>query len=151
MHRFYPIRYMAALMWLGAVLSISFMEAPLKFQAPSVTLAIGLEIGRLVFGALNKAEWAFLILMYLSVLMGGAGRRDWILLPAISAVLIVQSIWLLPSLDARALVIINGMTPATNSLHVYYVALEVVKVNLLGLVIFNAVYSKNNRALEILS
>jgi uncharacterized membrane-anchored protein len=27
--------------WLGMVLAISFLEAPLKFRAPNVTLAIG--------------------------------------------------------------------------------------------------------------
>lgn len=35
--------------WLGMVLAISFLEAPLKFRAPGVTLPIGLGIGRLVF------------------------------------------------------------------------------------------------------
>ncbi len=43
----------AAFVWLGMVLAISFIEAPLKFRAPGVTLAIGLGIGRLVFRALN--------------------------------------------------------------------------------------------------
>jgi hypothetical protein len=32
--------------WLGMVLAISFLEAPLKFRAPGVTLPIGLAIGR---------------------------------------------------------------------------------------------------------
>ena len=42
--------------WLGMVLAISFIEAPLKFRAPGVTLQLGLGIGRLVFRALNTAE-----------------------------------------------------------------------------------------------
>ena len=42
--------------WLGMVLAISFIEAPLKFRAPGVTLQIGLGIGRLVFRALNACE-----------------------------------------------------------------------------------------------
>jgi hypothetical protein len=33
--------------WLGMVLAISFLEAPLKFRAPGVTIPIGLGIGRL--------------------------------------------------------------------------------------------------------
>ena len=32
--------------WLGMVLAISFLEAPLKFRAPGVTLPPGLGIGR---------------------------------------------------------------------------------------------------------
>ena len=39
--------------WLGMVLAISFIEAPLKFTAPGVDLRIGLGIGRIVFRALN--------------------------------------------------------------------------------------------------
>jgi hypothetical protein len=43
--------------WLGMVLAISFLEAPLKFRAPNVTLQIGLGIGRLVFRALTPSRW----------------------------------------------------------------------------------------------
>ena len=46
----------ATFVWLGMVLAISFLEAPLKFRAPGVTIPIGLGIGRLVFRALNSAE-----------------------------------------------------------------------------------------------
>ncbi len=46
----------ATFVWLGMVLAISFIEAPLKFRAPGVTLQIGLGIGRLVFRALNGVE-----------------------------------------------------------------------------------------------
>ena len=48
-------------LWIGFVCAISFMEAWLKFQAPEVTLSIGLGIGRLVFQTLNKIEWVFAI------------------------------------------------------------------------------------------
>ncbi len=46
----------AVFIWLGMVLAISFLEAPLKFRAPGVSLPIGLGIGRLVFRALNAVE-----------------------------------------------------------------------------------------------
>lgn len=35
--------------WLGMVLAISVLEAPLKFRASGVMLALGLSIGRLMF------------------------------------------------------------------------------------------------------
>lgn len=38
---------------LGAIVAISFLEAPLKFLAPGITIPLGLGIGRLVFTALN--------------------------------------------------------------------------------------------------
>lgn len=37
------------LLWLGMIVGISFVATPLKFQAPGVTLGIGLEISRLWF------------------------------------------------------------------------------------------------------
>lgn len=49
--------------WLGAVLAISFLETPLKFRAPDITIPLGLGIGRLVFRALNVAELIFAALI----------------------------------------------------------------------------------------
>ncbi len=54
-----PIVVVCTFLWIGFVVAISFLEAPLKFQAPDITLALGLGIGRLVFAALNKVEWVF--------------------------------------------------------------------------------------------
>jgi hypothetical protein len=57
------------LFWLGMIVGISFVATPLKFQVPSVTLGIGLDIGRLVFGVFNKIEIAFAILMAFLILL----------------------------------------------------------------------------------
>ena len=43
----------AGWLWIGMVLAISFLEAPLKFQRPGLDLRMGLAIGRLVFRVLN--------------------------------------------------------------------------------------------------
>ena len=52
--------------WLGFVCAISFMEAPLKFQAPNITIPLGLGIGYLVFHALNKVEIVLCLLLAIS-------------------------------------------------------------------------------------
>ena len=57
----------AVFVWLGMVIAISFIEAPLKFRATGVTLPIGLSIGRLVFRALNSAEAVFATVLLVSV------------------------------------------------------------------------------------
>src|SRR5699024_11851856 len=36
--------------WLGLIIGISLIEAPLEFTAPGITIPLGLGIGRLVFG-----------------------------------------------------------------------------------------------------
>ena len=43
--------------WLGMVLATSFMEAPLKFRAPGVTLQVGLAIGRWCSGRSTPLSW----------------------------------------------------------------------------------------------
>jgi hypothetical protein len=65
-----------AFVWLGMVLAISFLETPLKFRAPGITLPLGLGIGRLVFRALNTVEVvlaAALITALLTITPGAAG------------------------------------------------------------------------------
>ena len=61
--------------WLGMVLAISFLEAPLKFRAPNVTLQIGLGIGRLVFRALNTVEVGFALVIVAIVAAGPTPAR----------------------------------------------------------------------------
>jgi hypothetical protein len=58
--------------WLGMVLAISFLETPLKFHAPEVTLRVGLGIGRVVFRALNAAAIALAVVLAVAGVLGGA-------------------------------------------------------------------------------
>jgi hypothetical protein len=126
--------------WAGMVLGISFLEAPLKFQAPNVTLAIGVGIGRLVFGTLNKIEIVFSASLVLLSIVIHPSRRIVYFLSFIIMVLMVQSLWLLPALDARAQLIAAGGVPSGKSPHLFYVAGEVAKLPALvwgGLVFFS--------------
>ncbi len=68
MSRGSPLTVAAVFLWLGMVLAISFLEAPLKFRAPGVTLPIGLGIGRLVFRALNTVEVVLAIVILVSLI-----------------------------------------------------------------------------------
>ena len=47
MNGYLAIAIAAVFIWLGMVLAISFLEAPLKFRAPGITIPLGLGIGRL--------------------------------------------------------------------------------------------------------
>ncbi|HQW87358.1 MAG TPA: hypothetical protein PLH93_09245, partial [Flavobacteriales bacterium] len=64
----HPIALICAFVWVGFVCAISFMEAWLKFRAHGVTLPIGLGIGRLVFQALNRVEWALAVALLADLL-----------------------------------------------------------------------------------
>ncbi|MFJ2952875.1 hypothetical protein ACIO8H_35475 [Streptomyces sp. NPDC087226] len=111
--------------WIGAVVAVSFLEAPLKFRAPGITLPLGLSVGRLVFRALTRLETVLLVLAAAAAAAHGPAALA--LLPA-AAVLAVQMLVLRPRLDARALGIISGRTPPPSRLHVLYVIGEVLKL-----------------------
>lgn len=126
----YPVAIAAVFIWIGFVGAISFMEAWLKFRAPGVTLPLGLGIGRLVFGMLNKVELVLSIVIITSMVFSGINGFKWnylfFLIPFLT--IIVQNIWLLPALDARAEMHIQGQEVPASNLHFYYVGMEVVKV-----------------------
>jgi len=142
MNRWFPVRYIAALVWMGMLIGISFLEAPLKFQAPSVTLAIGLEVGRLVFQALNKVEWMLWAFTALSVILSSSNRLSSGIVAFLFLILLGQTFYLLPILDQRAVEIIAGGQPEASNMHFYYVALEVVKLGLLTGFCFYTIYVK---------
>ncbi|MEV4417810.1 hypothetical protein [Catellatospora sp. NPDC049609] len=110
--------------WFGMVAAISLLEAPLKFRAPGITTALGLGIGRLVFGALNAVEFVLLVLLTLALLGTAAGRLRWWLTGGLWVLLATQALVLRPLLDERAQVIIDGGVPPESSLHLLYIALE---------------------------
>lgn len=127
-----PIVVICTFLWIGFVTSISFLEAPLKFQAPDITLALGLGIGRLMFAALNKIEWVFALAIAFSLFrQGGAFHRKNLLFAGPLLLLVVQTIWLLPALDARAELYIQGSVVPASFLHVYYVLAEMIKIGCL--------------------
>lgn len=138
-----PIALIAVFLWIGFVCAISFMEAWLKFRAPGITLPLGLGIGRLVFAALNKVEWVFAVVIIISIIWNHSEIRKWQNLVFVIpfALLLIQTIWLLPALDARAEMHIRGLQVPSSNLHFYYVGMELLKVACLA--IFGITLFKN--------
>src|SRR5690606_15375759 len=92
----------AVFVWLGMVLAISFLEAPLKFRAPGVTIPLGLGIGRIVFRALNIAEAALGVLVVVAVATGGPDTGVIVPTALAVAVLAVQLGVVRPRLNRRS-------------------------------------------------
>jgi hypothetical protein len=110
------------------VLAISFLEAPLKFRAPGVTLQIGLGIGRLVFRALNTIE-VMLAVGILAALAPGHPRVSVVVAFAIAvAALVGQLLGVRPRLARRSDAVLAGDEGSRSRAHYAYVVLEVVKV-----------------------
>jgi hypothetical protein len=115
--------------WLGMVLAISVLEAPLKFRAPNVTLQIGLGIGRLVFRALNTVEVGFALVILAIVVAGPpTPARIAVAFFVAFAALAIQLIAVRPRLTRRSDKVLAGSTAPRSRGHYAYVGLEVVKV-----------------------
>ncbi len=129
----YPFAIMATFLWIGFVGAISFMEAWLKFRAPGLTMPVALGIGRLVFSALNKVEWMFaiVILAHFAFDKHRLLNRELIFIGIPVLMLLLQTIWLLPTMGARTDLLIRageGGEAGPSYLHIYYVGMELVKV-----------------------
>ncbi len=115
--------------WLGMVLAISFLEAPLKFRAPGITLPLGLGIGRLVFRALNAAESVWAAIVVVAVIVGSwAGPAVPVAAGIAVGALLVQLVAVRPALTRRSDAVLAGHEGPRSSAHLVYVAIEVVKV-----------------------
>ena len=121
----------AIFVWLGMVLAISFLEAPLKFRAPGVTIQLGLGIGRLVFRALNACEIVLAVLVVVALVIGTPSAG------VIAATLVAIGARRAPGrgggpgLPRRADAVRAGAGQAKagrSRAHYYYVGFEVVKV-----------------------
>jgi hypothetical protein len=116
-------------LWLGMVLAISFVEAPLKFRAPGVTLQIGLGIGRLVFRALNAAEVVLALGVGAGLLAGSSGTAAATAAYVVAAAaLAAQLLAVRPALTRRSDAVLAGADGPRSHAHLWYVGLELVKV-----------------------
>ena len=114
--------------WLGMVLAISFLETPLKFRAPGVTLRIGLGIGRLVFRALNAVEAVLAVTIVVVMIVDRPPVGALVALGTAVVVLAAQLLLVRPRLARRSDAVIAGSDAPRSHAHYAYVALEAVKV-----------------------
>jgi hypothetical protein len=122
--------------WLGMVVAISFMEAPLKFRAPGVSLQVGLGIGRLVFRALNTAEVALAVPLLIASAADPSSLVAAVAVGVVVAALATQ-LTVRPMLSRRSDAVLAASVPAFTApagsarrsrTHYGYVALELVKI-----------------------
>lgn len=126
----YPIVFIAVFIWIGFVCAISFMEAWLKFRVANVTMPIGLSIGRVVFGALNKVEWtlALIIMAYLAISRNKMTFFQLTFFSVAVLFLVIQTFFLLPALNERVEVILLGRESSPSLFHFWYLTMEIMKV-----------------------
>lgn len=115
--------------WLGAVLAISFLETPLKFRAPGITVPLGLGIGRLVFRALNRVEAVLAVVITIAVATGDDHPTKVVVALIVAwLALIAKAAIVRPRLGRRTDRVLAGEDPSPSHLHLVYIALELVTV-----------------------
>src|SRR5215207_37243 len=118
----------AVFVWLGMVLAISFIETPLKFRAPGVTLQIGLGIGRLVFRALNACELGLAAVVVACFAITPPTTFAAVAVAVAVITLLVQVLAVRPRLTRRSNAVLAGGEGPRSHAHWAYVGLEIVKV-----------------------
>ena len=123
--------------WLGLIIGISFLEAPLKLTAPGITIPLGLGIGRRVFLAMNIVEvtlGVFLLIALITLwrnhryqeLPNFNKMRLWSLVAIV--LLLVKTIVIRPLLAVHTDRVLAGTFEGGSSTHYYYIGVEVLLV-----------------------
>jgi hypothetical protein len=106
------------------VLAISFIEAPLKFRAPGITLRIGLGIGRLVFRALNACELALAAVVVACLALKPPTTNIAVAAAVAVVTLLAQVLAVRPRLTRRSDAVLAGGEEPRSRAHRVYVGLD---------------------------
>ena len=129
-------------LWAGITVGISMIATPVRFTASSITRPVALDVGRVVFAALNKAELAALVLLLIVVRVAGLSRQWWVACAILTLIVVAQGVWLIPELAARTNIIMAGGEPPSSYAHAIYSSLELAKIGLLLYFGFSALAAK---------
>ncbi|MGO1393209.1 hypothetical protein [Agrococcus casei] len=125
------LRLLIPALWLGLIIGISLIETPLKFQAPGMTIPLGLGIGRLVFGVMNIVEAVFAIVLLIAMWGARPPKTEWLLGLAVAAVLAAKALIIRPIMQSTTDAVVAGTREAGGNLHLLYIAADGILIVLL--------------------
>jgi hypothetical protein len=121
-----------AILWLGLLLGVSFIATPAKFAAPTLTLPVALDVGRVTFSLFSKIEWVMAALLLLNVFIAKPSKTIAGATLIAGLIVLFQALYLLPMLDERTTAAIAGSPQPSSVHHAIYVWLEATKALLLA-------------------
>ena len=80
-------------LWTGIVVGVSMIATPVRFTAETISRPIALDVGRVVFAALNKAELVMLVILLVIVRVSGRASRLWAYCGVLALIVVAQSLW----------------------------------------------------------
>lgn len=117
-------RLLVPAIWLGLIIGISFIEAPLKFTAPGITIPLGLGIGRLVFAAMNVVEIVLFLAWLAASVRRGVDRAWWTVLGLSGLWLLIKTVAIRPGLSRRTDAVLAGNFEGGSLWHYAYIGME---------------------------
>lgn len=121
-----------AILWLGLLPGVSFIATPAKFAAPTLTLPVALDVGRVTFSLFSKIEWVMAALLLLNVFIAKPSKTIAGATLIAGLIVLFQALYLLPMLDERMTAAIAGSPQPSSEHHAIYVWLEATKALLLA-------------------
>lgn len=116
------------LLWAGVSLGVAFLATPAKFLAPTLSLPVALDVGSHTFKVYNGIELALLAVVVIVSAWSDAATRWKALVVVPGAIVVLQSLWLIPALDVRVAAIQDGAAATPSPLHSLYIVAEALKV-----------------------
>ncbi len=129
----YPLVFGLFCFWFGVVLSISFLETPLKFFVPGITLPVALELGKIMFGVSTNIQLGIMMIIFLNLVLVRKELTKPVVITAavLAVILLLEKFLLLPVLDSRADLLAAGKPVPPSELHNYFIYAEVAKLVLI--------------------
>lgn len=85
----YPFIFAVSFFWLGLIIAVSFLETPLKFQVPGMTLPIALELGKTMFGISTNIQLGLMILVFFNFFLNPSKLNKFIIFTGVLLALIL--------------------------------------------------------------
>ena len=120
-----------AALWAGIVLGVSFLAAPTKFGAASLSHPMALDVGQRTFRILLRTEFGFALALGVVSALTPSHQARLVAWAVLTIVVTLQYLWLWPILNQHAQAIIDGKTPSPQSHHKTYIMIEAAKAALL--------------------
>ena len=134
--------------WIGLIIGISGIEAPLKFTAPGITIPLGLGIGRRVFFAMNIAEVLLGIALLVALITLRRNHRFQAMpyfakIQRYSAIAIVmlllKTVVIRPMLASHTDAVLGGTSDGGSTTHYFYIGAELILFIVLVMLVLTAV------------
>jgi hypothetical protein len=128
--------------WTGISVGVTMIATPVRFTAASITRPVALDVGRVVFTALNRVEFGALLLLLVIVRLSGRSSELWAWCCVLALIVLAQGVWLIPELAARTDIILGGGEPSPSYAHAIYSTLELTKIAILLFVGFRTLTAR---------